>query len=336
MKKKWGGAFKTYEAETFLENVQENVVIVAGFNVLLHKELTEKLIATSCIKKVYVLDGDQVLWANSFRFLNPKIFLIDNYYEGLIKRDLNYEYFMNNYALFAQTYDWLEDEKSKKTMEDYLRGHIELTNFPMMEVWETADVKKQYFPEDIIHLSDQEVFVDCGAYTGDTLDSFLKRTGNFKKYYALEPDRRLFKELKQKVTDNKIIHFPVGAWDRKDSLKLDIENGCGTIQSTKTDNVCDENRVDVDKIDNLVSEKDKVTFIKMDIEGAELKALYGAENIIKRDKPTLAVCVYHKREDLITLPQYIKSLEKNYKLYLRAHFAYASEVVLYAIYQQGQ
>ena len=69
----------------------------------------------------------------------------------------------------------------------------------------------------------------------------------------------------------------------------------------------------------------------MDIEGAELSALHGAEKTIKRDKPVLAICVYHKREDLIAIPQYIKELVPEYKLYLRAHFPYASELVLYAI-----
>lgn len=69
----------------------------------------------------------------------------------------------------------------------------------------------------------------------------------------------------------------------------------------------------------------------MDIEGAELPALHGALKIIKRDKPTLAICVYHKREDLITIPQYIKKIVPEYKLYLRVHYAYASELVLYAV-----
>ena len=143
------GGDEIYEAETFLENVQEMFAIVSGFNVLIHKELTEKLVAEKCVKLIYVLNGIQVLWNNGFHFLNPKVYLIDNYYEVLVKRNLNYEYFKNNYALFTQTYDWLEDEKSKKIMEDYLRGHIELTNFPMQEVWETTDGENQYFPREL-------------------------------------------------------------------------------------------------------------------------------------------------------------------------------------------
>lgn len=68
----------------------------------------------------------------------------------------------------------------------------------------------------------------------------------------------------------------------------------------------------------------------MDIEGSELRALMGSEETIKKYKPKLAICIYHKREDLITIPQYIKIIVPEYKLYLRAHFPYVSETVLYA------
>lgn len=101
------------------------------------------------------------------------------------------------------------------------------------------------------------------------------------------------------------------------------ENGCGTICESA------EEVIEVDTIDNIVEEK--VTFIKMDVEGAELEALQGASKTIIKNKPTLAICVYHKREDLITIPQYIKELVPEYKLYLRGHFIYASELVLYAV-----
>ena len=67
-----------------------------------------------------------------------------------------------------------------------------------------------------------------------------------------------------------------------------------------------------------------------------MQALHGAVEMIKRGRPKLAICMYHKREDLITIPQFIKSIVPEYKLYLRAHFAYASELVLYAIDGQGE
>jgi len=76
---------------------------------------------------------------------------------------------------------------------------------------------------------------------------------------------------------------------------------------------------------------EKATFIKMDIEGSELEALKGAQNQIKVNKPKLAICVYHKETDLITIPQFILSLNPDYKLYLRHYGNFSTELVLYAL-----
>jgi hypothetical protein len=75
----------------------------------------------------------------------------------------------------------------------------------------------------------------------------------------------------------------------------------------------------------------RVDFIKMDIEGSELNALQGAQNTIRKYKPILAICVYHKKNDLLTIPAYIHSICPEYKFYLRAHSKYSQELVLYAV-----
>lgn len=86
-------------------------------------------------------------------------------------------------------------------------------------------------------------------------------------------------------------------------------------------------------IDEIVysEESPKVTFIKMDIEGAELESLKGAQKVIQRDKPKLAICIYHKPEDMVELPLYIKELVPEYKFYIRHHSNFINETVLYAI-----
>ena len=87
--------------------------------------------------------------------------------------------------------------------------------------------------------------------------------------------------------------------------------------------------IEADTIDNLTGET--ADFIKMDIEGAELQALQGAKNTIKKCHPVLAVCVYHKCDDLWVIPEYIKSIDSTYQFYLRAYSKYSQELVLYAI-----
>ena len=84
-------------------------------------------------------------------------------------------------------------------------------------------------------------------------------------------------------------------------------------------------------IDEAVDPNNRVTFIKMDIEGSELEALKGAQQTIQRDRPKLAICIYHKPEDMTDIPLYIKSLVPEYRLYVRHHSNRCSETVLYAV-----
>jgi FkbM family methyltransferase len=115
-----------------------------------------------------------------------------------------------------------------------------------------------------------------------------------------------------------------GCWSEKKALFFSND---GTVGSKIQDK--GQLQIEVDSIDNVI--QDRITYIKMDIEGAELEALKGAKNTIMKYKPKLAVCVYHKQEDLITIPQYILSLNEHYKLYLRHYEENSCETVLYAI-----
>lgn len=88
-------------------------------------------------------------------------------------------------------------------------------------------------------------------------------------------------------------------------------------------------KITCDAIDDLCA-RDKVTFIKMDIEGSEQEALNGAEKVIQRDKPKLAICIYHSWEDLYEIPFLIKKMVPEYRLYIRHHSDTIFETVLYA------
>jgi hypothetical protein len=103
-----------------------------------------------------------------------------------------------------------------------------------------------------------------------------------------------------------------------------------TANSSSCIDVSGNVSIETDTIDH-VTQGEKVSFIKMDIEGAELEALRGAQDTIRQHKPKLAICVYHKQEDLITLPHYILSLREDYRLYLRHYGDSCDELVLYAV-----
>ena len=69
----------------------------------------------------------------------------------------------------------------------------------------------------------------------------------------------------------------------------------------------------------------------MDIEGAELASIKGAKGLIQKYRPKMAVCIYHKKEDLWEIQEYLKELVPEYKFYMRAYDDTATELVLYAI-----
>lgn len=121
-----------------------------------------------------------------------------------------------------------------------------------------------------------------------------------------------------------IVVVPFGMWNEKTEIGFERRGDSGSVLNEDA-----LEKVPVDTIDNVCYE-DRVTFIKMDIEGSELNALQGAINVIRRDRPRLAICIYHSFEDLYQIPLWIKDTVPEYKLYMRHHNDDATETVIYA------
>lgn len=189
---------------------------------------------------------------------------------------------------------------------------------------------RQYF--DFFQPKSEEVFVDAGAFDGSTAAEFFSwaRGG---KCYSLEPVPEMYNRIIERVNKEKwenIIVCNCAAWDKEESVFLtkdQKENGViwGGSRIGELGQVVVKGR----PIDQICA-GDRVTFIKMDVEGSELRALQGAKNIIVQHKPRLAISVYHKPEDIFEIPDYILSLVPEYKLYIRQYEADANETVLYA------
>ncbi|MDE6847163.1 MAG: FkbM family methyltransferase [Lachnospiraceae bacterium] len=179
---------------------------------------------------------------------------------------------------------------------------------------------------------EDEVFVDAGAFDGQSSAMFALWAGKYKKIFALEPDPQNREKCKEtlKSIDAEYEILPFGAWDRTEELSfVSGLNGASHIENNEQIGVEKKVTVQVDKLDNLIHEK--ISFIKMDIEGAEINALKGAEKMIKTYKPKLAICVYHKKEDIWEIPRLILSYVPEYKLYLRHYSLSKDETVLYCI-----
>lgn len=217
------------------------------------------------------------------------------------------DYVRENEEKFDFVYNHLADEESR-------RVYLDIINFKISGkidyLFNTFADKNEIY-RNILKLADNEIIADLGAYDGDTIREFTNFTNNkYTHIYALEPDEKNFKKLSKNTAEmENITLYNKGAWNKKDTLIFDKKAGRNSKLSAKGV------PVSVSDIDSLID--DNITMIKMDIEGSELKALDGCRNTIKKHKPKLYICAYHRNEDLFSLPMKILELESNYKLYFR-------------------
>lgn len=187
--------------------------------------------------------------------------------------------------------------------------------------------KKTYFDSEIVKLGPEEVFVDCGGYTGDTTADFIRfQNNNYKKIYIIEPDSELLEIAKNDLTKySNIKYCNFGVGDKNEQLKFNSHgsSGSGTIDEMG------ESFINIVKLDDFIV--DKPTYIKMDIEGAELNALKGAQQLIKNYTPKLAISVYHKLRDIYEIVEWVDSLELGYKFYLRHYSNSYDDTILYCV-----
>lgn len=247
-------------------------------------------------------------------------------------KEFEKDFIETHYSLLEALYFRMEDELSKVLLIAFINSKKTQCSDALYQC--NVKDEKQYFPS-FLHLIKNEVFVDCGAYDGDTSLSFTelmdnnyrKKGGGSVEYkiYAFECDRVNIEKLRKNTDYLKNMEIiEKGCWAKKCTLSFSNDSNSGSKIDTMG-----KTHIDVDSIDNIV--QDEVSFIKMDIEGSELEALKGAKNTIKKYKPKLAISVYHKQEDLVTIPQYILSLNEDYRLYLRHYGEISDETILYAV-----
>lgn len=231
----------------------------------------------------------------------------------------------------------LEDEKSRDVWKSVMQCRAKGRPVPK-SLWSDKD---QYFPREIIRFGPNEVFVDGGAFIGDTIQHLLnfskRRGGSIKKIIAFEPDKENIRALNKnfgKDSRVKVIGKGLSDDDKVLSFASDGPNGYFFSNDTCEKETVQDKIVQIPctSIDNC-KDCEEATFVKMDIEGAEMDALIGGEKTIRRNHPKLAICIYHSLEDMVRIIEYIHDTYPEYKLYVRQHMANEIETVLYAVMQ---
>lgn len=235
------------------------------------------------------------------------------------------EYYIAKKNRIEEAYSVLADEKSKFIYKANIKAHF-CKDFSDCLIWEDS-LNEQYFPKDIKLSSGYNRFIDCGGYIGDTIRSLLEREC-VQAVASFEPDLYNFKYLADFCKDKRIeiFCFPCAVGDRTSWQRFSPARGSGTI--------CDEGEITVLSVSlDEVLNGFRPTFIKMDIEGAELQALIGAKGMICENIPDLAICVYHNINHLWDAILLLQSWNLGYAFFLRSYNAYTMETVLYATKQ---
>ncbi len=214
----------------------------------------------------------------------------------------------------------LEDiKKARKLMQDNISlsvfdNYLNFIMYGKLDYIKACETPKEEAFYNILKLCDHEHIADLGAYKGDTIQEIFDMCSGYENIYAFEPDIKTFKKL-EVFTKNlpNIYNFNYGIWNENKTLLFE-----NNADRSSTLNDKKGTPTDVVALDNIIKNK-KITYIKMDIEGAEFEGLNGSKNILKKQKPKLNIAVYHRNEDFFKLPLLIKEINPEYKIYMRHH-----------------
>lgn len=254
--------------------------------------------------------------------------------DAKIKKITIEEFFFGYYAdIIFGNVDILEDEKSKEIYKSVIEKRIKNDD----KMWEEFE-ENQYFALPMFRRDDvNEVFVDMGGFVGDTLERYLfTKFGTFRKAYVFEPDKKNYEALliridrlkkEWNVPNDAIVPVFAGV-GRENSVYYFKELEVGSYGSHFSIEKTEDERK-IYSVDEFFL-NEKVDFLKADIESYELDMLIGAERVLRRDKPKLAISIYHNAVDMCCILKWLSGLNLGYKFYVRHHSVRDTETVLYA------
>ncbi len=226
-------------------------------------------------------------------------------------------YFQENFDKFEAVYQLLADETSRRAYYNVLAYKLS-GSLSYLRDCETSPEEAFYT---IIDPQPQSVYVDIGAYNGDTIEEYISYAGRQTNVYAFEPDARNYRKLCENVAALGLSEphlYNIAAWNEKTDLTFYARSGRNSAGST-VHKKAKAVTVQADCADALLPMG--ADYINIDAEGSDLQALQGLQNTLRTYHPTVCCAVYHRNEDMFALPLYLASQYDRFKLYLR-HFPY--------------
>ena len=242
--------------------------------------------------------------------------------ENLPIHAMTIEDFLPHVDGYEWAYNFFADDTSKAIILNRVEGYLLSTPFKSSQ-------NVEYFDSEVMTLSREEVFVDGGMFDGDTAVEFIRRVaGQFRQYYGFEIDTANYRQAAKNLKGvERVTLLQQGLWSTQTDLRFNTNLSASSKLSESGDGT-----VPVTSLDAFFADlSDKPTLIKLDIEGAEKEALLGAKSVIKSVKPKLAICAYHKPEDIYELPKLLAGYGVDYKFMLRHYSDTLLDTVLYAV-----
>jgi hypothetical protein len=206
----------------------------------------------------------------------------------------------------AKLYNMMYDDQSRCYLAAYIKGR----SIPSLGFHYTAPFNEYYHPECSVAAGD--TIIDAGLFDGITTRNFAKAIGDRGIVYGFESDPRTWGDIEKAFSNSNYSKSNVELVKSAVGKNSDFEKNCISIVD-----FCNSRKLN------------NVNFIKMDIEGSELDSLFGAEKTIKTYHPKLAICIYHRLNDIFDIPFLIENLYCGYKYYFACHSIGPTSVVLY-------
>jgi len=254
----------------------------------------------------------------SLGFDKKQIRIMNKYFHWM-----SLEYLQSNIEKYRKAYQLMNDAFSKRVYLEKMKNV-----FLMNDLSEVVSPEEEEYFDENVKLTEEEVFIDCGGYNGDTAIRFIEQCkGRYRELVIFEPELCKKAEIEKNMGSNPYSLYQMGVWSKSTELYF---NDFGTAASHISDIKTEGCMIETASLDETVYDR-KPTYIKMDIEGAEQEALKGCTKIIREYKPKLAVCIYHKPDDMFAIPLMLKEMNPEYKLYVRQYTNAWYDTVLYAI-----
>lgn len=227
------------------------------------------------------------------------------------------------------------DNSSYQNYLAFLKTRVSGNNSYIFDLFQQ---ESNFFNNDVFKVDGNEVFLDIGAYDGDTIRLFLRENGGkYQHIYALEPDEINRKRLENYIKESGLQNVNVSgsaAWKEKGELHFVandngqlsslVFSGSNKIEGTKSG-------IKAETLDEMFSYNKNITLIKINyLEGVK-EALQGARNILREHKPKLAVSVGFDCKNIRYIPLLIREINPDYKLYLRYNRGTISALTCYAV-----